>query len=114
LIDPRGGLSERRLLDLLGLAARGRNVVSGTASVREGVREGKVFLVLSAGDVSETQLAKLLPLVRARSVPHFSVLTRAQLGGAIGRSPVGAVGITNSNLARGVRELAGAFASAQD
>jgi ribosomal protein L7Ae-like RNA K-turn-binding protein len=114
LTDPSRGLAERRLLELLGLAARGRNVVSGTAAVREGVREGKVSLVLSAGDVSATQLAKLLPLLRARSVPHYSLLTRAQLGGAIGRSPVGAIGVTDPHLARGVRELAGAFAPAQD
>jgi ribosomal protein L7Ae-like RNA K-turn-binding protein len=114
LTAPDRGLSERRLLDLLGLAARARKVVSGTASVREGVREAKVSLVLSAGDVSATQLDKLLPLVRARAVPHYTVFTRAQLGGAIGRSPVGAVGITDRNLARGIRELVGAIAPPQE
>lgn len=100
-------MDERRLLDMLGLAARARKVIAGTAAVRAGVREDKVVLVLTAGDVAKTQVAKLLPLLEARQVRYHSVVTRAELGRAVGRSPVGAVGITDRQLARGIEKFVG-------
>jgi ribosomal protein L7Ae-like RNA K-turn-binding protein len=95
----------KRLLDLLGLAARAGRLVSGTDAVRGGVRDGKVRRVIMAADASDTQRRKLTPLLEARRVPYTVVLTRDALGAAIGRGPASAIGLTDANFAKRVGEL---------
>jgi len=92
----------------LGIAARAGLVVQGTERVRLAVRDGSVSLVVFAGDASATQRRKLEPLVKAREVPILTLSTREDLGRAVGRAPLSAVGITSKGLAARVRELAGA------
>jgi ribosomal protein L7Ae-like RNA K-turn-binding protein len=105
---------ERVLTDLLGLAARARALVSGTDATRAGAREGSVRMVVLAADASPTQAAKLLPLLEARGIPRFTCLTRTELGAAIGRDEVSAVGLTDPNFARRAAELAAAITPPQD
>lgn len=115
MTEPRGGRPpQRQLLDLLGLAARARKIVAGTDSVRQGVRDGEVALVLLAADASPTQHAKLIPLLEARRVRHFRLLSRDQIGAAIGRGPVAAVGLTDPNFIRRATALIAAFPVSQD
>ncbi len=102
-------VSEKALLDLLGLAARSGNVVAGTDLVRRAVRHGKIAAVLLAADASPTQREKLVPLLDARQIRYQVVLRREQFGGALGRAPVSAVGVTNESFARRVVELAAAL-----
>jgi ribosomal protein L7Ae-like RNA K-turn-binding protein len=105
---------ERQLLDLLGLAARAGRVQAGTDAVRKAVREGGVSLVILAGDASPTQHQKLKPLLEARKIRHRMLLSREQLGLAIGRGPVAAVGLTDANFARRARDLIAALPAVQD
>ena len=63
--------------------------------------------MILAVDTAPTQQAKLLPLLDARRVPHHSRFTQDQLGAAMGRGPVAAVGITNRNFAKRAGELLG-------
>ncbi|MDB4947364.1 MAG: ribosomal protein [Gemmatimonadetes bacterium] len=112
--EPTGRPPERALLDLLGLAARARAVAFGTDSTRQAVRDGDARCVVIAADISPTQLQKLLPLVQARGVPCFSVLTRDEIGAAVGRASVSAVGFTQESFARRAAELAAAIPSPQD
>jgi ribosomal protein L7Ae-like RNA K-turn-binding protein len=105
---------EQRLLDLIGLAARAGRLVSGTDAVRQGVREGKVMLVLLAADASPTQHDKLRPLLEARSIRYHLLLSREQMGAAIGRAPVAAVGLTDAGFSRQARALIMAFPATQD
>jgi ribosomal protein L7Ae-like RNA K-turn-binding protein len=107
-------MPERQLLDLLGMAARAGRIVSGTDAVRKGVREGKVAMVLLAADASPTQHDKLRPLLEARAVHHVMLLSREQLGSAIGRTPVAAVGLTDAGFSRQARALIAAYPASQD
>lgn len=103
--DVAAELSIRRLLDLLGLAARAGAIVTGTDAVRRAVREGGVGRVFLAADAAAGQVGKLTPLLEARRVPFHSLSTRNALGGAVGRGPVSALGLTNQNFARRAGEL---------
>lgn len=103
---PGGGLRERRLLELLGLAARAGALLSGTANVREGVRDGRVHFVMLAEDAAAGQRGKLEPLLQARGVSMVSRFSRARLGAALGAAPVSAVGIADPGLAERAAELA--------
>jgi ribosomal protein L7Ae-like RNA K-turn-binding protein len=114
LNEPRPGRPpERSLLDLLGLAARAGRVVAGTDGVRQGVRDGEAKFVILAADASPKQHAKLTPLLEARNVRHQLLLTREQLGAAIGRGPVSAVGLTDAGFARQARALIAEIPAAQ-
>jgi len=86
-------------LRYLGLAARAGAVVPGTERVREAVRADAAALVLLAVDASDNSRDKLMPLLAARGTPHAVAFSRAELGGAVGRSPLGAVAVTEPGLA---------------
>jgi ribosomal protein L7Ae-like RNA K-turn-binding protein len=109
---PRPGgapAAPRALLDLLGLATRARSVVAGTDSVRQAVRNGKALRVILAADTAPTQRQKLLPLLQARRVPHHLRFSQDELGSAMGRGPVAAVGFTDRNFATRAGQLLAAL-----
>lgn len=102
---PAEEMQRRRVLDLLGLAARAGTLVTGTGSVRQAVREERIHRVFLAEDAAPGQRQKIEPLLQARAVPSHTLFSRVELGSAIGRSPVSAVGIIDRNLARRLGEL---------
>lgn len=112
--DPSSGAPERALLSLLGLAARARALTLGTDMVRGAAREGKLSGALLAADASPTQARKLVPLLTARGIPYAVCSAQAELGAAIGRGPVSAVGLNDPSFARRVMELARALPQPQD
>ena len=93
------------LLRMLGLAARAGAVVPGTERVREAARSGSLHFALVASDLSDNSRDKLLPLLDARQIPYAIVSDRDALGGAVGRAPLSALGITEKKLADRVVEL---------
>ena len=106
---PGGEMPARSVLNLLGLAARARSLAAGTDAVRDAVRAGKVHRVILASDAAAAQQQKLIPLLTARRVPFHILLSRDDLGTALGRNPVSAVGLLDPNLARRVGELVAAL-----
>jgi ribosomal protein L7Ae-like RNA K-turn-binding protein len=92
-------------LRLLGLAARAGALVPGTDRVREAVRNGGVAFVLVAADASANSRDKLGPLLDARGVAFLEVFYREELGAAVGRAPLSAVGLTDRSFADRVRTL---------
>ena len=94
-------------LQLLGLATRAGAVVTGTQLVREAIRAGRVRYVLVAADLTETGRDKLLPMLGSRNVPHAVRYRRDELGAAVGRGPLAAVGVTEAGLAGRLEALLG-------
>jgi ribosomal protein L7Ae-like RNA K-turn-binding protein len=90
---------------MLGLAARAGAVIPGTERVREAARSGSLHFVLVASDLSDNSRDKLLPLLESRQVPYAIVSDRNALGGAVGRAPLSALGITERKLAARVKEI---------
>jgi ribosomal protein L7Ae-like RNA K-turn-binding protein len=107
--EPARRAAARRVLDLLGLAARAGGIVSGIDAVRRAARENNVFRVILADDAAPGQQGKLTPLLEARRVPFHTVFTRDELGAATGRGAVSAIGITDRNFARRTGELVAAL-----
>jgi len=100
------GVSER-VLRLIGLGVRARTVVVGVEQVRAAAKKGNLVFALVAPDASENSRDKVVPLLRARRVKFVEGPTAAQLGAAVGREQTAAVGVTDAQLARGIRELVG-------
>lgn len=98
-------LLARKVLGLVGLGARARNVIVGVDRVKEGARRGKVKMALVAHDASHNSRDKVLPLLLARRIGVWEGLTAAALGNAVGRDTTAVVGITDAALAAGVKRL---------
>ncbi|MEJ2502170.1 MAG: ribosomal L7Ae/L30e/S12e/Gadd45 family protein [Gemmatimonadota bacterium] len=86
-------------MQLLGLAARAGAVAAGTQRVRDGVRAGTVRFAFVAADLTATGRDKLLPLLEGSSVPFAVRYDRVDLGRAVGKSPLAAVGVTDRGFA---------------
>jgi ribosomal protein L7Ae-like RNA K-turn-binding protein len=102
----RGTVDERRVLALIGLGVRGRMVVVGVERVRDAAFRGTLALAIVAPDASPNSLQKVLPLLRAKRVEVIEGPGAAALGAAVGRDAAAAVGITDRDLARGIRAAA--------
>ena len=100
-------VAERKLLRLVGLGVRGRLAVVGVNQVRDAALRGKLALVVVAPDASENSLDKVVPLLRARHVRMIEGPTAAELGAAVGREATTVVGVTDGQLARGIRDIVG-------
>ena len=92
-------------LRLLGLAARAGAVVTGTERVREGVRDRSLGFVLVAADASENSHDKLIPTLQGSGIPFAVRYERVQLGDAVGRSPLSAVGLLDASFAARLQQL---------
>jgi predicted RNA-binding protein YlxR (DUF448 family)/ribosomal protein L30E len=77
------GMLRRRCLDLIGLARRAGQVVSGYDQVRSALKSGKGALLLSARDGAPDGIDKLRAL--APALPVAAMLSAAELGQAFGR-----------------------------
>ena len=97
--------TERRVLGLLGLGLRARNVVVGVEQVRLAARKGKLRLALVAPDASVHSRKKLLPLLLATRVRVVEGLAAATLGSVAGREATTAIGVIDASLANGLRKL---------
>jgi ribosomal protein L7Ae-like RNA K-turn-binding protein len=99
-VGPLGPEAPDSALRFLGLAARAGVLLPGTERVRDAARSGLLRFAVVAEDTSDNSIDKLLPLLRKRRVPHVVAFTRHQLGAAVGRAPLSAVGIVEHRLAQ--------------
>ena len=91
-----------RITRLFGLGLRAGNVVVGVAGVRAGLQRGKLTCVVLAQDAGPRTIEKVARLADARKIPVLRGPAADELGMALGRPPVQAVGVTDTALARGL------------
>jgi len=75
----------------------------GTSGVREALRQGRVVLVVLAGEHARRTEEKVGRLARARGVPVLVGPPADELGKLVGRTSVQAVGVQDRHLAEGIR-----------
>lgn len=91
---------------LLGLGLRGRLVVVGVEQVRAAARsKGGLALALVADDAATHSVDKVVPLLAARNVPMMGGVGTRDLGAAVGKEQVAAIGIVDPALAKGIQGL---------
>lgn len=98
---------EKRLLSTAGLAARAGQTAIGTDMICEGLRTGRILLVLEASDASDNTHKRLadktafygVPLCRVKANCERLALAFGKRGGAIA-----AVGITDSGIIRAMKK----------
>ena len=90
------------LLGLLGLGRRAGNLVVGVDAVRTALQAGKCFLVVISSDAGPRAEEKVTRLARGKGLPVIVGPVADELGRALGRPPVQAVGVRDRALAKGV------------
>lgn len=84
----------------LGMAQKAGKAASGDFAVRGALQAGKVKLLIVAQDTAEATKKELYFLAEQAGVPVLELLTRDELGYAIGKAKRAAVAITDSNFAK--------------
>lgn len=97
--------TRQRAIRLLGLGVRSRGAVVGLEQVREAAKKGKLAFAAVAPDVSQNSLDKLVPLLQAKRIRFTQDIPAAALGAVAGRATTAAIGVTDRNLAKGLRDL---------
>ena len=97
--------TRQRVIRLLGLGVRSRGAIVGLELVRNAARKGKLGFVAVAHDVSKNSLDKLVPLLEARRISFIQEISAEELGLLAGRPKTAAIGVTDAQLAKGIRDL---------
>ena len=95
-------MSKDPICSLLGLAARGRNVVSGEFSVESALKSGKAYVVIIANDASENTKKKFTDMASYRGVPVYIYQDKDILGKSLGQEMRAMVALTDEGLAKAV------------
>ena len=92
-------MKQNKVLSLLGLAAKGRNLVSGEFQTVDAIRNGSAMLVIIAEDASDNTKKLFTDKSAFYHVPVAGYGTKESLGHAIGKEQRSAVGVCDAGLA---------------
>ena len=95
-------MTQNKLLSYLGLAARGRNVVSGEFMTEKAVKTGMACLVLIASDASERTKKDFMDMCKFYEVPCYEISTKEELGHAIGKEVRASLAVTDEGLTKAI------------
>ena len=96
-----------KVLSMLGLAARSRNVVSGGFATEAAVKEGKAALVIIAEDASGNTRKKYSNMCDFYEVPYAVHGTKEVLGHSMGKDERSVLAVTNEGFADSIRKHLG-------
>lgn len=92
-------MKQNKILSLLGLAMRGRNLVSGEFQTLESVRSGSAMLVIIAEDASANTKKLFTDKCSFYEVPMYQYETKENLGRAIGKEVRSSLAVCDAGLA---------------
>lgn len=98
-------LRQNKIYSLLGIAVRGRNLVSGETQTLEAVRSGSAGLVIIAEDASDNTVKLFTNKCQYYGIPVFHWGTKESLGHAIGKDLRSSVGVCDAGLANAMISL---------
>ena len=103
---------EKKLLSMLGLAARARALVFGTPMICDSLQKSKgkgkrILLVLEASDTSDNTHKRITDKCRFYGVRHYRLVSGGEtLSHAVGKSGMlSAVALTDTQLCHAVENL---------
>ena len=93
-----------KVLNYLGLAAKGRLLVNGYNTCVFMIDKRKIRLLVIAEDLSENSLKKMTALAERKNVPYRIYGKMAELSHIPGKTDSGIFGVTDENLAKVISE----------
>lgn len=91
-----------RVFQMLGIAAKSGNVVSGEFSTEKAVKTGQAYLVIVSEDASFNTNKMFTNMTDFYEVPMYVFGTKEELGRCIGKQFRASLAITDENLANAV------------
>ena len=91
-----------RILSLLSLSAKGRNLVSGEFMAEKAIKEGTAKVVIVSEDASENTKKHFPDMCNYRKIPVFFYATKEELGKAIGREMRASLAVTDAGMAANI------------
>lgn len=98
-------LNNKKILGLIGFAARARKICFGADSVELEIKKRKVYLVIVATDASDRSKEKFEKMCEQYKVPIMIEGEIEILSQAIGKSNKAIIGIKDRNLANGIQKI---------
>lgn len=95
--------TEQKILNMLGLAKRSRNLVSGTNTLKLSLR--KVKLIIVSDDISDNSFKEVEFLATQNEIKMISFNNSEALGMAIGKEMTKVIGITDIGFSKKILEL---------
>ena len=92
-------MKQNKVLSLLGIAMRGRNLVSGEFQTEEAVKTGSAMLVIVATDASANTRKLFHDKCSFYEVPVYEYGTKEELGRAIGKDIRSSLAVCDAGLA---------------
>ncbi len=92
-------MKQNRILSLLGIAMKGRNLVSGESQTLDAIRNGSAMLVIVAKDASDNTRKLFTDKCSYYKVPLELYGTKQELGRAIGKDFRSSLGVCDAGLA---------------
>jgi ribosomal protein L7Ae-like RNA K-turn-binding protein len=97
-------MNEQRLMSLLGLAQKAGKIASGEMAMENAVKTGKARLLLIAADASANTRKGHRDLATYYQVTYHEVLSKEQLGNAIGKPPRAALAVIDAGFSKTISE----------
>jgi len=98
-------VNEKRILSMLGLAAKAGSLVSGEFSVEKAVKEHKAFLVIVAGDASDNTKKNFRNMCTFYQVPIAFCSDKETLGHSVGKMFRACTAVTDEGFAKAILKL---------
>ena len=93
-----------KVISYLGLAMRGRNLVSGEFQTENAVKDGSAMLVIVAEDASDNTKKLFKDKCSFYNVPVYCYGTKQALGRAIGKDLRSSLAVTDAGLAQAIEK----------
>ena len=97
-------MKQNRVLSLLGIAMKGRNLVSGEFQTLEAIRKGSAMLVIIAEDASDNTRKLFADKCAWYEVPVAYYGTKETLGRAVGKDFRSSLGVCEAGLADAIKK----------
>ena len=93
---------QNKVLSMLGIAARGRNVVSGEFMTEKAVKSFQACLVIVATDASDNTKKMFRDMCSFYEVPIYEFGSKEELAHAIGKEMRASLAVTDEGLAKSI------------
>lgn len=98
-------MANKKILGLIGLAARARKISFGSDSVEMQIKRKKVYLIIIAEDSSERTRDKFKKMGEEYDIPIIMTSTIDELSKSIGKSNKAILGIQDINLSNEIQKI---------
>ena len=98
-------MNDDKILGLLGLAHRAGCVASGAMQTEKAILSGRCKLLLIAADAAPETQKRLNIMIETAGTPMLKILSKLQLGTAVGKSPKAALAVTDPGFAGALRRM---------